>query len=113
MAGETHEFFEANKELMSHGATRRIITQFSDEDFQAWDTMQMENHPPFPYKVGGMTRLPEGLRRRFTRRDPEERSVMQAFSPLLASGSLTCYSTTGQPRHVMPYIRWILDQCDR
>lgn len=113
MAGETRDFFDANRELMSFGATRRIISQTSDEDIQAWDVLQPADHPPMPYKVGGMTRIPEGLRRRFFRNDPEQRSVMSAFSRVLAAGSLTCYSSTGQPRHVMPYIHWILDQSDR
>jgi hypothetical protein len=42
MAGETREFFDANRGLMSEGATRRIVTQISDEPFEAMDVMAME-----------------------------------------------------------------------
>jgi hypothetical protein len=113
VAGETREFHAAFPEMMSHGATRKIISQESAEEFEAMDILQMEGVPPMPYKVGAMTEMTEAMIARFAQPDPQGRTVMHQFSPLLVSGSLTGYSTTGNPRHVMPFIAGILDQCDR
>jgi len=60
-----------------------------------------------------MTKMIDDMVNRFLTPDPQGRSVMYLFSPLLVSGSLSCYSTTGNPRHVMPFITGILDQSDR
>ena len=60
-----------------------------------------------------MAKMPRDLAIKFLDDDPRGRSVLNYFSPLLTAGSLTCYSSTGNPRHVMPFIRAILDQCDR
>ena len=46
-------------------------------------------------------------------RYPHLKITSEAFPRVLAAGTLTGYSSAGQPRHLMPYISWILDQCDR
>jgi hypothetical protein len=95
------------------GATRKIISQGSDEDFEAVDAMAMEGVEPFLYKFGAMTRMPEGMARSFGGPDPEGRTVFHPFTGLLRSGVLTCYSSNASPCHVMPFIHAVLDQYDR
>ena len=75
--------------------------------------MAMEGVEPFLYKFGAMTRMPQAMARSFVRPDPGGRTVFHLFTGLLTSGVLTCYSSTGSPRHVMPFIHAVLDQCDR
>jgi len=54
MAGETREFFRSYPEMMSHGATRRIINQLSEEDLEVWDVARPKNLPPMPNKMGAL-----------------------------------------------------------
>jgi hypothetical protein len=56
--------------------------------------------------------MPLPLRKRFFMVDKKGLSVLPYFMPALASGILTCYSSSGQPRHLMPFDRLILDQID-
>lgn len=113
MAGETREFFRAYPDMMVHGATRKIITQLSDEEFEAWDVAYPKGHPPLPNKIGAITKMPKKLAMRFLDDDPSGRTVLNCFAPLLTAGSITCFSSTGNPRHIMPFIRAVLDQSDR
>jgi hypothetical protein len=65
-----------------------------------------------PTRGRGRTRLPEGLRRRFFRNDPEQRSVMAAFSGVLAAVASVAIR---QPANLAMSCRTFsgLDQCDR
>jgi hypothetical protein len=113
VAGETREFLAAFPEMMSHGATRKIISQESAEDFEAMTTLQLEGRPPTLIKFGAMTEMTEAMVKRFIEPDAQGRTVMHRFSVLLVSGTLTGYSKTGNPRHLMPFIGGIVDQSDR
>jgi Protein of unknown function (DUF3800) len=112
VAGETREFFKSYPEMMSHGATRRIINQFSEEDLEVWDVARPKNLVPTPNKMGALMEMPKEIAYRFAENDPAERTVMNCFSPLISSGILTCYSSTGSPRHLMPFMLAIMDQAD-
>ncbi len=41
IAGETREFLAAFQEMMSHGSTRNIISQGSEEEYEAIDVMRL------------------------------------------------------------------------
>jgi hypothetical protein len=56
--------------------------------------------------------MPQRLRRCFKRVDEGGLSVLSYFREMLAAGILTCYSSWGQPRDVMPFEGWIFDQID-
>lgn len=65
-----------------------------------------------PNKMGALNKLPMEIAYRFGADDPAERTVFHCFSPLLSAGMLTCYSSTGNPRHLMPFILAIIGQAD-
>jgi hypothetical protein len=79
VAGETREFLAACPEMMTYGATRKIISQESNEECEAIDVVEMEGTPPFAYKVGAMSEMTEGMLDRFLRPDSGGRSVFHHF----------------------------------
>jgi hypothetical protein len=107
MAGEVATFLRANSELMTFGANKKLVTQRSRERLNAVETID-----GVLFKTGTYVKMPTALTRRFFKPDKEGRSVFQYFVPALASGVLTCYSSWGQPRDLMPFDRLILDQID-
>ena len=90
-----------------------ILSQGSRERYEAIDVLCMEGEQPRVYKVGAMTEMTEAMVKRFLTPDLHGRTLLHVFSPLLVSGSLSYYSITGNPRHVMPFLAAILDQADR
>jgi hypothetical protein len=62
------------------------------------------------FKTGAVTRMTPGIQRRFSRQDSEGRTVLPLVRELLAAGILTCYSSWGQPRDLMPFEGIIWDQ---
>jgi hypothetical protein len=107
VVGEVCAFFAANPEMMSFGASRRIVTQGSVELQTA-----LARTPLGLAKTGVLQKLHPGLAKRFSRPDPEGRTVLPFFSRLFATGILTCYSTTGQPRDICVFEKVIWDQTD-
>lgn len=106
-AGETRAFLDANRDLTEFAASPRLITPQSDEPIQA-----VQRRGGQLFKSGSVTIMPNALQRRFFAKDPKQRSVFSRFTDLLLSGMLTCYSTWGTPRHLIPYDRQIVDQLD-
>ncbi len=106
-AGETRAFLDANPELREHGASPNLITSTSDEPVQAIGVFKGKE-----YKFGAATHMPTPLRDRFFTADPHRRSVLPALTDLLLSGTITCYSTQGTPRHILPYDQLFIDQLD-
>jgi hypothetical protein len=107
MAGEVTAFLRANPELMSFGANKRLVTQTSHERLSAVETIE-----GMLFKTGTYHKMPLALSKRFFKPDSNGRTVFHYFTAGLASGTLTCYSGWGQPRHLMPFDRLILDQID-
>jgi hypothetical protein len=107
IAGEVREFFVANRDLMEHGASSRLITATSWEPIVTTARLQGKY-----FKTGAVTRMTPGLQRRFLRQDPQGRTVLPIFRELLAAGILTCYSSWGQPRDLVPFERIIWDQLE-
>lgn len=107
VAGEVRRFMQANEELLRYGASRRLITPTSREA-----VMTATRLGEAVFKTGVLHRMPPDLRARFQRPDPEKRTVFHLLAQLLASGILTCYSTWGTPRHLMPFEGLIIDQLD-
>ena len=106
-AGEARAFFAANPELREFGASPNLITSTSSEPVQAVGVRNGRE-----YKFGAVTYMPEAMQRRFFRRDPEGRTVFAEFTDLLLSGTITCFSTQGTPRHILPYEQLFVDQLD-
>jgi hypothetical protein len=106
-AGETRAFLDANRDLREFGASPKLITPTSDEPIQTAQVIKGAI-----YKAGTVTIMPNALQRRFFRKDPKGRSVLPQFTDLLLSGMLTCFSTWGTPRHILPYDRQFVDQLD-
>ena len=106
-AGETRAFFHGNPELRRLGASPNLITPTSDEPIQI---IAVSNGTP--YKFGAATRMPTALQDRFFRADPTGRTVFPQFTDLLLSGTLTCFSVQGTPRHILPYDQLLVDQLD-
>jgi hypothetical protein len=106
-AGETRAFLDANRDLREFGASPKLITSKSDEPIQTAQQFRGSVH-----KAGAVTVMPNALQRRFFNQDPKGRSVLPQFTDLLLSGMLTCFSTWGTPRHIIPYDRQFVDQLD-
>jgi hypothetical protein len=107
VVGEVCAFFAANPEMMSFGASRQLVTQATAEPRTA-----LARTPLGLAKTGILKKLHPGLAKRFSRPDPKQRTVLPLFSRLFATGILTCYSTTGQPRDICGFERVIWDQTD-
>ncbi|MGE0456025.1 MAG: hypothetical protein AB7O37_21955 [Vicinamibacteria bacterium] len=107
VAGEVRFFFQAFPEVMSYGATPKFITPRSREPIMVVDQIGGKLA-----KSGSVTRMPRALRRRFIAADPKGRTVLPLMRHLFAAGTLTCYSSWGQPRHLMPFDGLIFDQLD-
>ena len=107
MVGEVRLFFDDYPALMSHGATRNLITPWSDEPIQ---TVVPSEYGPL--KTGVISTLPEELLQAFGRCSPERSSLFPCFADMLASGILTCYSSTGTPRDIFPFLGQVWDQAD-
>jgi hypothetical protein len=107
LAGEVRDFFGTNIALLSFGARRELITPWSDEPIQA-----MVKIGGIVGKSGVLATMPAELRRAFHERDQSEASVFSEFTDLLASGILTCYSSTGTPRDLLIYEDSLWDQAD-
>ena len=106
-AGETRAFLAANPELREFGASPNFITSTSDEAIQAVGVRNGEE-----YKFGAVTYMPDALQRLFFSRDHKRQTVFAEFTDLLLSGTVTCFSTQGTPRHILPYERMFVDQLD-
>ena len=109
IAGEVVLFLQANSDLMSFAANKRLVTQTSVEKFGKDSFIQIDGKW---YKDGTLIRMPPGLRRRFAEGDKNGSSVFHYFFRALASGILTCYSSWGQPRDLKPFEGIIFDQID-
>jgi len=107
VVGEVRDFFQANPEVMSFGASKRLITQASEEPRNA--VMRVDGHLA---KTAALHRLHPGLHKRFFKPDPAGRTVLPFFSSLQAAGILTCYSVEGQPRDLHIFEKLIWDQTD-
>jgi hypothetical protein len=107
IAGEARAFLEANRGLLEHGASPKLITPDSDEPVQAYGIFFDK-----PFKTGAVTSMPNALQAWFFKQDPKERSVLPCFTDLFLSGTITCYSSWGAPRHVMIYDKMFFDQLD-
>lgn len=107
VAGEAVRFFRSNPDLMEFQANRWIVTQASVESVSTLIPVE-----DLLLKNGTWYGMPEFLRAVFHKPDPQERTVFDLFTPVLASGGLTCYSSWGQPRQLLPYMEGIWDQID-
>ena len=107
IAGEVRQFFRSYPDLLTVGASRSLITPLSREPVI---TAARVNGRLF--KTGALHRMRAAHRRAFTTADHSERSVLDVFAELLAAGILTCYSSEGQPRDLMPFEGLIWDQCE-
>lgn len=107
MAGEVRGFFKANGDLLTYGATRRLVTPTSEEAVNT--VTEIEDRL---LKTGVLHKMPAALQARFFRPDPHGRTVLPFFRNLFAAGMLTCYSAFGQPRDVMVFKGLIWDQCE-
>jgi len=107
MAGEVCEFFKANDELLTYGATRKLVTATSNEPMNT--VAQIAGQV---VKTGVVHRMPAGLQARILRPDRHGRTVLPYFRRLFAAGTLTCYSAFGQPRHIEVFEGLIEDQCE-
>lgn len=106
-AGEVSAFFSTHGEFLTHEASRKLVTPTSVEKVNTCievDGIYM--------KTGVLHRMPPALVARFEPPDRSERTVLPYFRKLLASGMLTCYSSLGQPRDLMPFKGLIWDQCE-
>ena len=106
-AGETRVFLDAHRELMEYGASPKLITSTSDETIQA---VGVRNGTE--YKFGAVIYLPSALQQCFFNGDSSGRTVFSEFTDLLLSGTVTCYSAQGAPRHILPYEQLLIDQLD-
>ena len=106
-AGETRAFLNVNPELRALGASPNLITSTSDEPFQVVAVFNGT-----AYKFGAATHMPTALRDRFFTTDPKGRTVFPEFTDLLLSGTITCFSVQGTPRHILPYDQLVVDQLD-
>jgi hypothetical protein len=107
VAGEVRQFFVSNPDMLIFGASQKLITPTSREPI-----MTATQIGSTWFKTGVLHRMPTTLCRAFTGPDPAQRTVFHAFSDLLAAGILTCYSTYGQPRDLMPFLKAIWDQIE-
>lgn len=107
VAGEVRRFMQANEDLLRFGASPRLITPASREPMMTMTEMGGQL-----FKNGVLNRMPPGLRARFSKPDPQRRTVFHLLAKLLASGILTCHSAWGTPRDLMPFEGLIWDQMD-
>lgn len=107
MVGQVREFFKANDDFLTYGATRRLVTPTSKEPVNS--VTQIGDRI---FKTGVLHKMPKGLQARLLRPDRHGRTVLPFFSKLFAAGMLTCYSAFGQPRHIMVFEGEIEDQCE-
>jgi hypothetical protein len=107
VVGEVCAFFKANEELLTYGATRRLVTPTSVEP--ANTVTQIGDRV---FKTGVLHKMPADLQARLLRPDPGGRTVLPFFRKLFAAGILTCYSVFGQPRDIMVFEGLIWDQCE-
>lgn len=107
VAGESVRFFRAHPELMEFQANRWLVTQTS---FEAVSTVIASGQQL--WKNGTWYQMPVSLRNMFHAPDAGGLTIFEAFTPLLASGGITCYSSWGQPRQLMPFLEGIWDQID-
>lgn len=107
LAGEVKEFFLAFPELLDIGASRKLVTPTSREPLMTVIALQGQL-----LKSGALHRLSGTLVRRLFDGLPDGRSQLHLFLGLLASGMLTCYSSWGQPRHIMIFDGLVMDQLE-
>jgi hypothetical protein len=107
LAGEVKEFFLGFPELLEIGASRRLVTPTSRERLMTVIALEGQL-----LKSGALHRLPGTLLRRLFDGPPDGRSQLHVFLGLLASGMLTCYSSWGQPRHIMIFDGLVMDQLE-
>lgn len=106
-AGEVRDFFSGNQELLQHAATPRLITATSEEPRMT--TIEAGGRL---LKTGALNPLTPSLQRRFFRQDPAGATVLPILRELFAAGMLTCYSSWGQPRHLMIFEGLVFDQAE-
>ncbi len=107
MVGEVSAFFKANDALLTHGASRQLVTPTSNEPINTVTQIGGQ-----VFKTGALHKMPAQLRARLLRPDPDKRTVLPLFRRLFAAGILSCYSAFGQPRHIMVFEGLIKDQCE-
>jgi hypothetical protein len=103
--GEVRELFRKNPEFLTEGATLKLIRVGSNEPIQSF--MKIGDHFS---KLGSLTPMSTILRSKISRRNAA--NPISYYYPVLASGILTCMTTTGQYRFLEIPTRSIFDALD-
>jgi hypothetical protein len=107
MAGEARAFFDANAELMDFRASPTLVTQGSFEPLVVGEEVQGTLH-----KTGALYKIPAVLRKRCFTSDRDGKTILPLLRELFGAGVVTCYSSWGQPRHVLAFDGYVFDQLE-
>lgn len=105
VAGYVREFFRRTPIALTEGSTARLITATSEEPLQ-----KMELMDGVLFKIGSLQPMSARLKRSLTRRNMA--NLVSYFYPVLASGILTCNTSTGQERDLELSTGLIMDLLD-
>jgi hypothetical protein len=105
LAGEIRLFFEDHPDLLTFGASNKLITGDSREEAEWWEEAQ-----GIFQKLGRIIKLPTDLTIGF--KQVTGTSCLPLYRHLFASGLLTCFSDIGAPRHIELFEENAFDQTD-
>lgn len=104
VAGSVRNLFRVSPELLTHGTTRNLVTNRTQEPNAVYRVFA---GAPVKWLV---TELPETLRSTLT--EPRSNNLFPHFHSLLAAGILTCVTETGQERDIKIFQRELWDLSD-